>query len=409
MGLTIKREFLPVGQGAFYCERIYTAATEKITIVYDCGSISRNVNISNVISNNLERGETIDALFISHFHADHVNGIPILLKHCNVRRIFFPVISEQYKSILFTALKTKEPRSDIFTLSLIDDAVRTFRFVVRSVNPFSKVQLYGIRERSDDSNDDIHDGPSDYQELLPYEEIISGKNVFCKISEEGAASKAIEWQYVPFNFRQDELIRKLEGAVQNKFGKGIDQLEQLYLDSTRNQKKIRRIFNATIGDPNTNSMTLFSGPLRKCIANQKFERSSTSKCFKIWPPGCLYTGDYNAKGEQEWKVLKSRYENYWDQIGCVQIPHHGSQYSFNPEFVEMKSSFVISAGAHNKYHHPHKKVTDLFSNKKITPSIVTDAPERKLTCTTKIIPVEQCMGNIMAGMANQGIATKEES
>ena len=36
------RSFLPVGQGAFYCEQfMWNFETERINIVYDCGS-SRN-------------------------------------------------------------------------------------------------------------------------------------------------------------------------------------------------------------------------------------------------------------------------------------------------------------------------------------------------------------------------------
>lgn len=74
------RTALPVGQGAFYCER-FTDDTTKVVhnIVYDCGACDNSKNetheLSSEIKGLLKKGDTIDILFISHFDADHVNGI----------------------------------------------------------------------------------------------------------------------------------------------------------------------------------------------------------------------------------------------------------------------------------------------------------------------------------------------
>ena len=48
------RSFLPVGQGAFYCEQfMWNFETERINIVYDCGSsTNRNFDTYNSLTPN---------------------------------------------------------------------------------------------------------------------------------------------------------------------------------------------------------------------------------------------------------------------------------------------------------------------------------------------------------------------
>ena len=83
-------------------------------------------------------------------------------------------------------------------------------------------------------------------------------------------------------------------------------------------------------------------------------------------------GDYEASGAAKWKELTKAYHKYWDHIGCVQIPHHGSCYNFNHDFLKINASFVISAGYSNKHHHPHASVIKAFMLKGIMPYIVTE-------------------------------------
>ncbi len=79
----MKRVFYPVGQGAFYIEKIHGA-----NIVYDCGSITKNSNIDHCIKHAFKNGEVIEAIFISHFDRDHINRLKDILAWCEVRHIF---------------------------------------------------------------------------------------------------------------------------------------------------------------------------------------------------------------------------------------------------------------------------------------------------------------------------------
>lgn len=90
------RSFLPVGQGAFYCEQFEGwGDNEDVNIVYDCGSSTNVKLVEKQIRDNFYKGQTIHAVFISHLDDDHINGIPFLLKYCHVKKMFFPLITEK--------------------------------------------------------------------------------------------------------------------------------------------------------------------------------------------------------------------------------------------------------------------------------------------------------------------------
>lgn len=83
------RTFHPIGQGGFYSERfIFRDRKNNINIIYDCGSATNDRIVKQEIITTFEKGEVIHALFISHFHADHINGIEFLLDYCHVEKIF---------------------------------------------------------------------------------------------------------------------------------------------------------------------------------------------------------------------------------------------------------------------------------------------------------------------------------
>ena len=57
--------------------------------------------------------------------------------------------------------------------------------------------------------------------------------------------------------------------------------------------------------------------------------------------GCLYLGDYNAK--IHWNELNITYGAYANNIKIIQIPHHGSEKSFNENIINAGTISVISA------------------------------------------------------------------
>ena len=140
-------------------------------------------------------------------------------------------------------------------------------------------------------------------------------------------------------------------------------------------EKDKKAYRAVKGSFNTNSMTLYLG-MKKCGNRQEISDFKHCKNFcctsGLNRVGCLYMGDYDASGNYKWKSLTDAYKEYWDSIGCVQIPHHGSQYNYNKELSKIDAYFIISAGINNRYHHPHNVVIkDLLFNGRV-PFIVSE-------------------------------------
>jgi len=82
----------PIGQGFFYSGQISSNKT-KFNFVFDCGSLT-----DHVLKDTIDRYKneylknTLDLLIISHFDADHINGISYLLEGITVKKIIAPFI-----------------------------------------------------------------------------------------------------------------------------------------------------------------------------------------------------------------------------------------------------------------------------------------------------------------------------
>lgn len=80
----VRRTIRPIGQGAFYTEQL-KASSGTFNIVYDCGqsmSLEPPQKLKDEIDDYINEigSDKLNIIFISHFHADHINGIKYLLK-----------------------------------------------------------------------------------------------------------------------------------------------------------------------------------------------------------------------------------------------------------------------------------------------------------------------------------------
>lgn len=89
------RTFYNTGQALFAVERL-NFNDALYTIVYDCGNDAKNRSGSRVkdkIELAFKKDEKVDALYISHYDSDHVNGVVHLLNHCQVKHVFLPMLN----------------------------------------------------------------------------------------------------------------------------------------------------------------------------------------------------------------------------------------------------------------------------------------------------------------------------
>lgn len=364
------RNFFPVGQGAFYCEQ-FCNGKERINIVYDCGSSTDVHLVENKIMNFFEPSEDIRAVFISHLDNDHINGIPFLLKHCKVQKLFFPLLTEENLKYIKVSNLIRYGRysSEYFLLdnfySLLDD-----------LDIDHRPRLYAILD-----NEDEDWGNREIEAVrLP-----SGANIAGYIYNNNEQYETLrDWVYIPFNFRQTAHVKQLHDILKMSFGRDMDNDDLQKIWESGNQsdcKKIKAAYKQINYDMNTNSMTLYSGLKNQCIkqkVNTGIYRDGRSFYNKN-NVGCLYTGDYNASKKDNWKELLDAYVAYWNYIGCIQIPHHGSRHNYNGEFAKLDAYTIISAGKKNQYRHPHNYVIkDLLLHNK-NPLIVSEESNSEVT------------------------------
>lgn len=364
------RKFNSVGQGLFCTER-FKSQDRSVNLIYDCGSSSPGPkHVEEVISANFDtKNGAIDCVFISHFDQDHINGIPFLIDNYTVRKIYLPRFSDAYEIAYWWI--TGYIRSD-----------RYGRLLQEIINQYEEHTATLINSRG---------------ERVPiewiYESIAHENNVLNNIDIGLQYCDVIgccDWVIIPFIFKSDrracifnqvfdEIAKeyfKLPNA--NKFIRS----PELYLK--RLGKKIRSKLLADInqrlrmyfsrehaGDVNSNSVVLYSGPRSedRIIVSNKTTVYNGYSLFhpyplvgkRIWEQrtiqhaGCLYMGDYDASIDEAWNDLVAYYKlrGCWSNIGCVQIPHHGSYDNFTTELVTLNADLVVSYGINNQYRHPH--------------------------------------------------------
>ncbi len=378
------RTFLPVGQGAFYAECFHGASLDSlpVNVVYDCGSISKNSKslIENAATSafgpdNIDGCKrVIHAVFISHFHKDHIDGIPTLLQNYDVRRIYFPFLEPENKSLMKIWYRAQGINVNEFA----------FRFLENPRDAIaSNVQLIAVGDKEDErkvsslTNVGFH-GNGQRIELAT---IIDSAWPFLSNAPFG------KWGYVPFNIEADQFVNNVKKELQNSFpnefvkGRPIsgDKLDELYKKDKTSREAVIDAFKkaGSFEEINTNSLVLFSGICNRTALQQTISQSgkgqprSLNVNYRNLPAGCLFTGDYNAQripkaqGRDPWRELYGHYQGYWPCIGCIQIPHHGSDNNFNPNFLSIPNQntiYVISA-KENSSKHPGKTVNNTFNQK----------------------------------------------
>lgn len=370
----VKRQILPVGQGAFYLETLYKDG-QQYKIVYDCGSATDINILTTQIQANFNHGEVIHAVFISHLDDDHVNGLEFLLNYCDVKHLFFPLITSATKKL------------------------HEFRNLI---NPQSNF----VNQFINSNGQDIGGGEL---QLHPISEESNSEAIMSETSRAIFGTTISDWIYLPHNFKSDsrynvlkaefhKIDSKLTESVFTNDNIDLSKLSSLWrAGNTTDKKLIKSAYRKVPGGLNVNSMTLYSGMRSnhylecdfycdRCFL--KFHRRFYIKhhwhnIMYLKKNGCLYTGDYEA-GEfnksskafkartQKWASLRDVYGQYFKNVGLVQIPHHGSKYNYADEFRTQIdcATYFLSAGDKNRYKHPHKEVViDLISNRRILNSV----------------------------------------
>jgi len=437
MGLTNIRKQHAVGQGFFHSAELHEEGELRLRYVYDCGAMTkyagpRSDRVKSYLQTVGARSK-LDILFISHVHADHLNGLPQLLhakSGLDVDTIVLPyfdmidrligyardatvdpaaIRNNFYRDFVVdptAALSNFEPRQILFVRSAGDDSPGApgLDGTPETLGP----DIFGVRrdERGpgwklvgpgtitgDSQSRAITSPPGPVVATIPDSIGIampsSGTRTgFWLLSP--FIDPAIKWQRGVF---KAALLRSLNhGRMLKNQIKKLD--FDVWLDDPVNRQDliINRVsdlstaYEAVEKNLNISSMCLYSGPLPDGTTRPQIHFGSFGKWSAEGDSGIgwLATGDANLKVKKRRANFLRHYQKLLDEVVTLTVPHHGSENNFSEELLlRVDPCFcVVAADAFGKWRHPGTKVLQAVASHGRFLSVVT---------SQKTSEVEECV------------------
>lgn len=356
------RSFHSVGQGAFYTEEF-----SNFTSVYDCGtdtvigsskSSTREKTIKKEIFSVFNNNYKVNILFISHFHRDHVNGLECLLSRCNVDYVVVPYLQDFSRIELLLDSYIGNSR---FLNDLILDPVAS----INRVSPTTKV-IY-IRP---------FEVVSDERQVVQLENLDNGDFVSSNVAIHSNAISS--WEYIPCNFDyySRAALLKSEFKKRNISISSVSDFKVLWKNSSK-KAAIKDSYEKLKGNFNATTMTVYSGPYGKHNFKQLIHDDIWGIFYSSVDVACLFLGDFEAN--KNWSDLDKAYNHVWNNIGVIQIPHHGAKENYTDKLNSKPFTYsVISAGLISSHRHPHSYTTGMIIKNRGIMKVVTESPATRL-------------------------------
>lgn len=375
--MQIRYNFHGVGQGLF-CSGI----TDDFRWIYDCGSLDTGLLKESI----KQIGGEVDMLAISHFHEDHVNGIPELIRNgIKIKLVLIPYLSPEERACV--CIDLAKAGTSVDTLQLLHSPAQYFQ------GRDAKI-IYVMPTDDGNFNDSI---PVNIEELgienglPPDDQWRKDDNVYSL--EQGRALKCNDFLFIPF-YDTSCLRNSTKKLQRNKyFDEFFNFLKKDFSENTAQEynrliQQIRTAREKIIKDPEKYSLCLLGTPSDQELKIQRMYHGICNKlccenrqckfCSKI---GVLYTGDAPLKAKCREKNFMKFYNRYLNNICCFQVMHHGSSYNFHEGIAKKISpcASIFAANPAAKFHHPHKETIIEFFD--YHPSLVNQHDfEVKMEC-----------------------------
>lgn len=439
MGLINLRKQHAVGQGFFHTGELLENEELRLRYVYDCGAMTKYARArSDRIKSYLQAvgaRNKLDLLFISHVHADHLNGLPQLLhakKGLVVDTIVLPYFDVVERLIGYARDATVDPasvRNAFFRDFVVDPISALSRFEPR--------QILFVRSAGDDSPgapnlDGVPDGPG--PEI--FGEVVGEKGPAWKLVGHGAieggrqrvtASSSSEpmvatmpdsigiampssaattpfWLLSPFI---DPAIARQRGIFKTALLKALNHAKPIkgqikkrdfdgWLSDPDNRKDLvlNRVsdlstaYEAVEKNLNISSMCLYSGPLPDGTVRPQRHASTFGKWNAQGDGGIgwLATGDADLKVKRRSARFLKHYRNLLDEVVTLTIPHHGSENNFSEVLlVRVDPCFcIVAADAVGRWRHPGTKIVRAVASHGRFLSVVTS---KKISEVAEIVQI----------------------
>lgn len=356
----MRRIFHPVGQGAFFSEH-FDDVDKSFTIVYDCGSLTLDpLSMRSKVNSSFRKDQVIDVLFISHFHADHINGIDFLKNQCRIKNVVIPYLNEEAK--ILTRIENYASTGAVDS-RLIDDPQGFFGDNTRVIQVNEANTEDGFN--ADRPNESFPlDEPEGGERNRRATNTAPGEITPVESGTHLTSRKVPTWMFVPYNFKMKERVEVFKKALD---GFGIRPEDMQTIEAIkRNETEVIAAYTVVNRDLNQNTMFLYSGPNDPKDQSTFFPMLPDHEFHFWWGPkhgrisrGCLYMGDADLKERGLVNYLEKSLTGYAPVIGSCVIPHHGAIKNYRAEiwrFLTHTHCCILNYGTDNTYGHPSDAV-----------------------------------------------------
>lgn len=413
----------PVGQGFFSSGLVSGDDLRPFSYVYDCGAMgryaaARDREIRKCLRCLKHNQGRLDVLFLSHMHADHINGLPRLLdpvKGVHVDTIVLPLVNVQERLIAFARTAAVDPvaAGDVFYQ----------RFVVapgEALGEFNPRQIIFTRKGDGESGAPGGDGepptPVPSAEERPNRSetpwhLVGRGRIGRRVGEQGkpagsaAGPAQLEmpdtialavgsgqdaWLLAPFvdpeiEDQRDTFIQVLAknlGVTQNELETSLEDRSYMKDLVTNHHGVLAGAYEAIASDLNITSLCLYSGPvnqssrvsreIRSRFGRVAYSRRGGENLRVAW----LATGDAALKQIKRRDAFTSHYGKLLREVATLTLPHHGSDHNFDAGLLDkvMPDICVAVADRYSKWKHPGPNTVQAVCSHPSMLHVVTSAP-----------------------------------
>lgn len=399
--------------------------------MYDCGRASSSKSLTAEFRQFQKRSAhhksdaTLDLLFLSHFHEDHVGGIGRLIRgNLKIAHVFAPLISPLERLIAFAANDDPTAPSDLdFYLNLIADPVQTLSQVADSVT----MVIPGTDDVTPAAIPNEVPEPTDDESGFSRETPAAASNSTSATCWEATSTISTNarrpvWVFEPYVLKEldtDTTLQTFRTELVSVFAMRADELDQKLSDgaeilklirSKSSRTKFRKAYENVLkslnlaADLNLTSLCLYSGPHYPTgrtwrsrwpihnVAQEDMDDWTDRHEIGAWTlqPGWLHTGDASLEHQGRREDFLSFYKRRMPSVGAFLLPHHGADSSFDAELLHAMDSNTLCIAASKPGHgakgwiHPGHTVVGAVSANGNHLLVVSDTPSSRYSDTLTI-------------------------
>jgi hypothetical protein len=390
-----------VGHGGFHTGAL-GFSTPRFRWIYDCGAWRKMSALSNRIQAFLARARAdlrapdVDALFLSHFDADHVNGLERLFEgsagcSTEVKMVVAPYLS---------------PREVIATIGRAAEAGRLSADFIRAVaDPADYFGGKGVQTlvlvRPDGPPPSSSEGPGGAPVLPtpspPDGDRLSialfdpkGKSVDMDPPEKGkihviiadpasffemtSFGRPLDWIFLPhaheWKLNRERVAEECRRVL--KLDPDDPTFNQALIEKLRTRVGLKDVKKLYCGlNSNGTSMSLYSGPRTSASGRVVFEKKKGRADWvaTVNMPGWLLTGDAPLNRKDAFAQWKGAFDPVARLVGRMMLPHHGAERNFNADLISYASAgtpFVtVDHKDYSGFKRPPRKVRTVIGDRLI--------------------------------------------